>query len=374
MAEGSGEKKHAPTERKLREAAAQGQIKRSADLPKAAVIVFAASIGLGAAAATGQRLEDLLAIFLSQAGTARPASAMSWTSAITTTIAPLLALIAGMAIGSSLFSGGWILTLAQMKPDLTKLDPLHGLGEIISAASVTEVLKSALKFIIIGGTGAAMIHAKAAAFAALSATARPSFPLLISICLPILAAIATTIIAVAAADVGLQFWLHRRKLRMTDEEVRSEMKDSVGNPHVKQRQRATARRMARSRQMRRIPEASVVVTNPAHYAVAIRYRRGEDSAPVLLAKGVGLLAAEIVSRARGYGIPVVEAPPLARAVYAHAEPGDHIPVPLYRACAEVLAYVWKIQNWRRMGGAKPNPPRPQNLDLDPANRMNGLPG
>jgi len=365
MAEGDGEKKHAPSERKLLEAAMQGQVRRSADLPKAAVVVLAAALGLGAAAETGERLEGLLAIFLSQAGTARPEAAMGWSSAILSIIAPLLALMAGMAAASSLFSGGWILSFAQLKLDVTKLDPMHGLGEIISAANLTEVFKSALKFIVIGGTGGAMIYAKAAGFAALASASKPSGALLVSLCLPILGAISAAVMAVAGADAGLQYWLHRRKLRMTDAEMRNEMKDSVGNPHVKQRQRATARRMARARQMRRVPEASVVVTNPTHYAVAIRYRRGEDNAPVLLAKGVGLLAAEIVSRARGYGIPVVEAPPLARAVYAHAEPGDHIPVPLYRACAEVLAYVWKIQNWRRMGGNKPNPPRPRTLDLDP---------
>jgi flagellar biosynthetic protein FlhB len=141
------------------------------------------------------------------------------------------------------------------------------------------------------------------------------------------------------------------------------MKEAVGNPQVRQRQRAIARRMARSRQMRRIPEASVVVTNPTHFAVAIRYRRGTDGAPLLLAKGVGLLAQEIVATARGLGIPVVESPPLARAVYRYVEPGDHVPVALYRACAEVLAYVWRMQQWRATGGPRPAPPKPAKIDI-----------
>jgi flagellar biosynthesis protein FlhB len=116
--------------------------------------------------------------------------------------------------------------------------------------------------------------------------------------------------------------------------------------------------------MHRIPEASVIVNNPTHFAAAIRYRRGADRAPLLLAKGAGLLAAEIVSRGRGLGIPIVEAPPLARAVYRHVEPGEHVPVPLYHACAEVLAYVWKMQRWRAQGGPRPRPPKAQEEEID----------
>jgi len=117
--------------------------------------------------------------------------------------------------------------------------------------------------------------------------------------------------------------------------------------------------------MQRIPEASVVVTNPTHFAVALRFRRGQDAVPVLLAKGADLLALDIISKARGYGIPIVEAPPLARAVYRYVEPDEHIPVALYRACAEVLAYVWRLQQWRaqRGEGEKPRPPRLGEIDM-----------
>jgi len=368
MAEG-GDKKHAPTERRLRQAAEQGQVRRSADLPKAAGVVLATTIGLGAAAGIGLRLEDLMADCLSQAGFAQTASASNWARAMAAEMVPLLVLVSALAVASSLFSGGWILSFGQIKLDLSKLDPMHGLGQIFSPASLTEIAKSILKFVIIGGVGGVMIWTRAIDFAALSSASYPSGALLLSLCLQVLVGICIAVIAVAGADVGLQYWLHRQKLRMSDEEIRNEMKESVGNPHVKQRQRAIARRMARSRQMKRIPEASVVVTNPTHYAVAIRYRRGEDNAPVLLAKGVGLLAAEIVSRARGYGIPVVELPPLARAVYRHVEPGDHIPVALYRACAEILAYVWRMQQWRRTGGKRPAPPTPQPNELDPDNKV-----
>jgi len=367
MAEGgsSDDKRHAPTERRLRQAAERGQIRRSADLPKAAAVVLVTTIGLSAAAGIGYRLADLVTACLAQAGTEHPAIAMGWAENLMAELAPLMVLIGALSVGASLFSGGWILSLHPLMPDLSKFMPTHGLGQMFSPTSLMETLKALLKFAVIAGTGAAMIVLHAPDFSALAAASAPSGTLLLTLCLKILASVCAAIVALAAADVGLEYWQHRQKLRMTDTELRNEMKEAAGNPQVRQRQRALARRLARARQMRRIPEASVVVTNPTHFAVAIRYRRGTDAAPLLLAKGVGLLAAEIVSRARGLGIPVVEAPPLARAVYRHVEPGDHVPVALYRACAEILAYVWKMQHWRATGGTRPKPPTVQNLDITP---------
>jgi len=327
--------------------------------------VLAVTIGLSAAAEIGAQLQSLLISWLAQAGDGHTAVAMGWANSLIVELTPLMFLIFGLAVGTSLLSGGWVLSLQQLLPDLKKISPSHGLSQVFSKTGITETLKSMVKFIIIGGIGGYMIYAHAADFASLAASSGPSGALLVSLCLQILTAICVALVALAGVDFGLQFWLHRQKLRMTDQEVRSEMKDSVGNPHIKQRQRALARKMARTRQMKRIPEASVIVTNPTHFAVAIRYRRGTDIAPVLLAKGVGMLAAEIVSRGRAHGIPVVEAPPLARAVYQHVEPGDHIPVALYRGCAEVLAYVWKMQQWRAAGGVRPKPPTASSLKITP---------
>jgi flagellar biosynthetic protein FlhB len=244
-------------------------------------------------------------------------------------------------------------------PNFSKLAPSHGLGDLFSASGMTETLKSLAKFLIIGGVGGFSVYDNADAFAALAAPVQSGGSAMTALCLHILVAICVAVTAVAGVDVALQFWLHRRRHRMSDQEMREEMKEAVGNPQVRQRQRAIARRMARQRQMRRIPEASVVITNPTHVAVAIRFRRGLDAAPILLAKGAGLLAAEIVKQARSHGIPIVEAPPLARAVYRYVEPDDHIPVALYRACAEVLAYVWRLQLWRSSRDARQKPALPQ---------------
>ena len=365
MAEESGaDKKHAPTERRLRDAAARGDVLRSTDLPKAAVVVLATLLALGTAAGLGMSLLNNLAASLNLAGTSSTAAAMGWTTIMGITILPLLALIAAISLVASVVSGGWVFSLQQLKPDFSKLMPHTGLGQIFSKSGITETLKAMLKFIVIGGVGAASILARRADLAALAGLHAPSAAPVIGLALQIVTAICVVLVVLAAGDMGLQYWLHRQKLRMTDEEIRQEMKDVAGNPHVKSRQRSLARKMAQARQMRKIPEASVIVTNPTHYACAIRYRRGSDKAPMLLAKGVGLLAAEIVSRGRGHGIPVVEAPPLARAVYRHVEPGEHVPVALYRACAEVLAYVWRMQRWRAQGGARPKPPKVQEGEIE----------
>jgi len=357
MAEDSGDdKRHAPTERRLAQAAERGNVRRSTDLPKAAVVVLVTLLTLGAAAGMAARLQDDCAAWLADAGTSSPTAAMGWSATMLGAILPLLTLIAAIALVTSFFSGGWVFALQLLKPDLSRLAPQAGLEQIISKSAFAETAKSLLKFIVIGGVGALSVWLRKTDFAALSFLPFPASEPVIALALQVVIAICIVLTVLAGADMGLQYWLHRNKLRMSDSEIREEMKEAAGNPHVKSRQRMIARKMARARQMSRIPEASVIVTNPTHYACAIRYQRGADKAPMLLAKGVGLLAQEIIARGRGHGIPVVESPPLARAMYRHVEPGEHIPVALYRACAEVLAYVWRMQRWRAQGGSRPTPP------------------
>lgn len=356
MAEDSGDKRHAPTERRLAQAAERGDVHRSADLPKAAGVVVVTLLTLGAAAGIGAHLQGDCAVWLASAGTSSPAAAVGWSGEMFGAIFPLLALIAAIALVTSMASGGWVFALQLLKFDASKLMPQTGLSQIISKSSFIETGKSIVKFVVIGGVGALSIWLRKDDFVGLGFLPVPGAGPVIGTTLQVITAICAVLTLFAAGDLGLQYWLHRQKLKMSDTEIREEMKEAAGNPHVKGRQRQLARKMARARQMSKIPEASVIVTNPTHYACAIRYRRGSDKAPMLLAKGVGLLAQDIVSRGRGLGIPVVEAPPLARAVYRHVEPGEHVPVALYRACAEVLAYVWRMQRWRAQGGTRPTPP------------------
>lgn len=366
MAEGESDadKKHAPTERRLRQAAERGDLVRSLDLPKATAIIATVLIALNASTLIGSTIKRIAWSALSIAGTAPLGVAENWLSGALLAVLPVITLVALLSMLTSILFGGWAFSLASLSPALGKLFSFAGLGDAFSVSHLTETMKSFVKFVVIGGVGAASLFTARWSVLTLSGNRHFSPMPVLNLILHVLSSICLVIAAVTAVDMGLQLWLYRRRHRMSDAEIREEMKDAVGNPQVKQRQRTAQRRMARARQMRRLPEASVVVTNPTHIAVALRFRRGLDAAPVLLAKGADLMAAEIVTKARGYGIPIVEAAPLARAVYRYVEPDDFIPVALYRACAEVLAYVWRLQAWRAASTQAQKPPLPKISEIE----------
>jgi flagellar biosynthetic protein FlhB len=176
---------------------------------------------------------------------------------------------------------------------------------------------------------------------------------------------------VAALDVPFQLWEHNRRLRMTKDEIRQESKETEGDPQIKGKIRTLQRERARRRMMAQIPTADVVVTNPTHYAVVLRYQEGVMRAPIVVAKGVHLVAERIRSVAATHRIPVVEAPALARALYAHTELEHPVPEALYLAVAEILAYAYQLQRQRKEGGGVPHPPQnlPVPVELDPENRV-----
>jgi len=366
MAEGSDqERKHAPSERRLRQAAERGDVVRSVDLPRAATMILVITAALHLATIMGSDIRFVIKTAISAAGSGDASLARGWAIDVMTHLLPILGLIAGLSILTGGLFGGWTFSVTALAPKFDKVFSFAGLGELFAATGLTETGKSLLKFLAIGTVAALSLRQGRDSFVALAGYSQGTGQAVIATSLHVLTNIAVVLAFVAAADIALQLWLYRRRHRMSDQELRDEMKEAVGNPHIKQRQRAVARRLARSRQMQRLPEASVVVTNPTHFAVALRFRRGRDAAPVLLAKGADLLALEIIGKARSYGIPIVEAPPLARAVYRYVEPDEHIPVALYRACAEVLAYVWRLQQWRaqRGEGEKPRPPRLGEIDM-----------
>jgi flagellar biosynthetic protein FlhB len=179
--------------------------------------------------------------------------------------------------------------------------------------------------------------------------------------------ITAAMILIVALDVPFQLWDYYRKLRMTKEEVRQEMKESEGDPQIKGRIRAMQREMARRRMMAQVPKADVIVTNPTHYAVALIYNEKEMRAPRVIAKGTYLLADRIRELATENNVPILSAPPLARALYRHAELEQEIPSALFAAVAEVLAYVYQLRSYNKQGGAMPqkpeNIPVPEGMDI-----------
>jgi flagellar biosynthetic protein FlhB len=179
------------------------------------------------------------------------------------------------------------------------------------------------------------------------------------------------LVIIAAIDAPYQMWHYANKLKMTKEEVRQEHKDSEGNPEIKAKIRQQQREIARKRMMAEVPKADVVVTNPTRYAVALSYKEGTMGAPVVVAKGMGVIAARIREIAAEHHVPMLEAPPLARALNSHAELGEQIPEALYMAVAEVLAYVYQLRTFRLHGGTPPEKPKKIDVPayLDPHNKL-----
>jgi len=176
---------------------------------------------------------------------------------------------------------------------------------------------------------------------------------------------------IAAIDAPYQMWQYANKLKMTRQEVIQESKEANGNPQIKAKIRQQQRAMARRRMMAEIPNADVVVTNPTHFAVALKYTEGGNGAPKVVAKGADEVAAKIREIAKEHNIPMLEAPPLARALFKHTDLGDEIPEALYGAVAEVLAYVYQLRTYRRDGGSRPEEPRELKVpeELDPKNKL-----
>lgn len=280
---------------------------------------------------------------------------------------PILAVVAITAVVANVAISGLNFTLQPLQLNLGKLDPISGLGRLFNLQSLVELLKAALKGGLIAGISGWMIWAQWDSILTLSAEPlSEAIPHFAHITLYTFFAGVAALALLALFDVPYQLWYYQRKLRMTKEEVRQEQKETEGDPHIKGRIRALQREQARRRMMQAVPKADVVVTNPTHFAVALQYDEKTMSAPVMVAKGSQLIAERIRELARENNVPIVEAPPLARALHRHVEPGDAIPGPLFTAVAQVLAYVYQLNH-------QMNPPLPKEWqvppDLDPANRI-----
>lgn len=280
---------------------------------------------------------------------------------------PLLLLLMLAGAGSTLVLNGWLFNFKPLMPDLGRLNPLKGLGRMLSLNGVIEMVKAIAKALLVGGVAAlVMWHNSGAVLSLIAEPLGAGMAHLLQLAGTSFLTIAGSMVLLVAIDIPFQLWDHEKKLRMTREEVRQENKETEGDPQMKAHIRSQQREMARRRMMADIPKADVVVTNPTHYAVALRYQGGTMRAPQVVAKGAHLLAARIRALAEEHGVPVLEAPPLARALYRHAEIGDEIPATLYTTVAEVLAYVYQLRRRKEEGGPMPQPPGllsvPEGLD------------
>lgn len=268
------------------------------------------------------------------------------------------------ALAGPFFMGSWVFSLKSMTPDLSRLDPIKGLGRLISWSGVLEFVKAVAKALLVGGVAVWIMWSERGEIFTLFnqsiETGLPHAGYLVSYSFLV---IASTMILIIAIDVPFQLWQYHDRLKMTKEEVRQEGREMEGSPEVKSRIRQLQRDAARRRMMGAVPKADVIVTNPTHFAVALSYKSGMG-APKVVAKGMGQIALKIRELGAEHGVPMLEAPPLARALYRHADLDQEIPAALYAAVAEVLAYVYQLASWRKTGGRYPMPPREINVPAE----------
>jgi len=268
--------------------------------------------------------------------------------------APMLLLLLLTALLVPQLLSGWLFSANALRFDLQRINPLSGFGRIFSWHGLADLGKALIKALLITTVGAMLLWKFQEPLQQLSllpvdaGVSRMAW--IAGSCFLILASVMAL---VAAVDVPFQIWNHGNQLKMTKEELRREHREDEGDPQIKAAIRNQQRAMAQRRMMAEVPKASVIVTNPTHYAVALLYEDSKMHAPRVVAKGADLLAAKIREIGQSHDVPVLEAPALARAIYHHAEVGAEIPEKLYSAVAQVLAYVFQLRIHREFGGAMP---------------------
>lgn len=259
-------------------------------------------------------------------------------------LAPFMAGIAVVGIGANLAQTGLLWRRDALTLDPTRLNPVSGLSRLFSVRSLAESLKALLKIAAIGGTGFLAVRHELGQFPELTQYELQGLLLAVGwITLKAALLMACAAAVVGVLDYAYQRYEWERSLRMTKEEVKQEMRESEGDPILRSRVRAAQKEMARRRMMTAVPTADVVVTNPTELAVALQYKPDRMAAPVVVAKGAGFVAARIREIARQHGIPIVENKPVARTLFKLVEIGREVPADLYKAVAEILAFVYRVR-------------------------------
>jgi flagellar biosynthetic protein FlhB len=358
------ERTEAPTAKRLEEARREGRVPRSRELTAAAVMLAAGMVLTFAGDSIGARLGEVMRGGLSVTREqAFDVAAMAGTFARLSVaalyaIAPVLLVTLVAALAAPLAIGGWAPSGKALAPDLNRLSPAAGLQRMLGLRSWVELGKALAKFAVVGIAAIVVLYFNAGRLLGLgSEPIEAAIGHAISLAGHALLALTGALVLIAAVDVPFQLWQFRQDMRMTREEVRREHKDSEGSPEVKGRIRAIQRELAERRMMEEVPRADVIVVNPTHYAVALRYDEKRMRAPQVVAKGVDLIAARIREVASEHKVPVFEAPPLARALHRTTRIGDEIPAGLYVAVAQVLTYIFQLR--AAMAGKAPRPQLPQ---------------
>ena len=364
--ENGQEKTEQPTPKKLQDAKQKGQVPRSVDFNTTVMTIAAGSallaLGPGILSDVSSNFSKSFVLGKSQLFDSSAMLAMFESIVLSTlaSVAPFLLLMLLVAIIAPGVLGGWVFTFENLAPKFSKLDPFKGIARIFSIKGLMELIKSLLKVIVVGSIAYLLFNQLFEQF--LSMAFKPLVPSMVDVAGAMvwsLIAMACGMVLIAAIDAPFQVWQYRKQLRMTRQEVKDEMRDTDGKPEVKAKIRNLQQQMANARMMDEVPSADVVITNPTHFSVALRYDQETMHAPVLIAKGTGLIALRIREIARENSIEIVESPPLARALFASTDLNQEIPSPLYVAVAQVLGFVFQLRLAQKNGTTKPKRPRPE---------------
>ncbi|MBA44101.1 MAG: flagellar biosynthesis protein FlhB [Magnetococcales bacterium] len=343
------QKTEEPTDQKLRKARERGQVPKSQEVNNFFMLLgIALMVGLTLSFLL-QQIMDFTGAILTEAGTfclQGDLVPMLWKTAKLLAVALIPSMLLLMALGyfGAVVQIGPLVSAESIKPTLSKISPLSGIKRMFSLKSFMEFLKSLIKMIIIGVVLTIIIMRHKDTFVALPQMSVPAFVMFNQqVFLEMVLGVLAVAALIAVMDYLYQRYEFMKEQRMTKQEIKDEMKDSFGDPHIRQRQRQIRMEQARMRMMDEIPKANVVVTNPTHYAVALLYAQGTQAAPKVVSKGTDHVALKIREKASEYGIPMVEDPPLARALYGQVDLGDEIPLTLYEAVSRVIAYVLNLK-------------------------------
>ncbi|PMR68682.1 flagellar biosynthesis protein FlhB [Halomonas heilongjiangensis] len=370
------EKTEEATPRRLEKAREEGQVARSRELTTFMLLLG----GVGGLWAMGAMLYDQLGLVMEQAFLFERRHALETTPMLShaldlgerTLLAmlPLFLLLTVVALTAPALLGGWLISAKSLKPQLSKLNPLKGLKRMFGVQALVELAKAIAKSLLVGGIAMAFLWSNRGTYMSLmDQPIQQALASALELAALACGLIVLTLLVVILIDVPYQLWSHAKKLRMSKEEVKREHKESEGDPHVKARIRQQQQAMARGRMMSQVPEADVIITNPTHYAVALKYEEAGMAAPRVVAKGADQVAARIRELGEAHAVPRLEAPPLARALYHHVDLDAEVPEALYTAVAEVLAWAFRLRRVSQEGGEVP--PTPEDL---PVPDSLGVPG
>ena len=351
MAGDKSDRTEKPTPKKLADARKKGQVAQSREIPSAMILLAALGFFYFAGGFMFQRMQVLITGSYQRLNApvlqdALSASALArWCfDQVIVILMPIMLLLVVVGVMANISQFGFLIKENALAPDFKKINPLNGIKRLVSLKSLVELGKSVFKILFVGAIAYLILKQDLDVIPALTQmdvadimvfTGEAAFKIAFFVCLGL--------IVLAAADFSYQRWQHQKELMMTKQEIKEERKQMNGDPQIKSRIRSMQIEMARRRMMEMVPEADVVITNPTHLSIAIQFDADTMAAPVVVAKGADLMAQRIRETAQAHDVPLVENKPLARSLYKTTEIGDPVPVELYQAIAEVLAYVYRLK-------------------------------